>query len=563
MLGAEAFDAGAAPEDPAPACNVAHWRAEPVQELHVESGAAGNWLELEPWQVARRPLAAYAPLARGLVVRGRVEGNGWLALADGAGGRVEVALASGNFELAGDVWSALGPPRFALELGARGEPVRWQALEVLAPWPAPEPAALAAEIEELLAALVDTWLERGLDRDGPRATTFATRYFDVVTGEVVQRSSGQYHPLYAVLLELAPALPAGPRRARYEAALEAHLDDLLELGLHPETGLPRAWDGERDVPLDDLPIEPRAVLEFLLEAADHGPPSRRARALAAAERAARAILAHGVLPDDQVAAKYRPSDARPFFDVKHLRRLDAPALLARVGARTGERACAEAALGAVLELAWLHAWPGTWIEIDPGFDDIFGHFGERALAMLEADPGGEGAPVLRAFVAEGLATYLPLWRQAVRYGGNLAADQVRVWDCAARWAALEPAAAEDVRGALELALFAHLTGEQYPDGSWGDVTIQGFDPKSDLNVGDFTGAPANLLFGLATAADPGLGLDVRAVRALFTGVLRSSRATYGRPFGWLMTRREEAGANLAWQELRCAEGLVRMLETLR
>jgi len=48
----------------------------------------------------------------------------------------------------------------------------------------------------------------------------------------------------------------------------------------------------------------------------------------------------------------------------------------------------------------------------------------------------------------------------------------------------------------------------------------------------------------------------------FTAVMRSSRDTYGRDYGWLMTRSEQSGHNLAFQELRCIRGLIAMLENL-
>ena len=115
---------------------------------------------------------------------------------------------------------------------------------------------------------------------------------------------------------------------------------------------------------------------------------------------------------------------------------------------------------------------------------------------------------------------------------------------------------------MHLAARNHYRGQQYADGTWGDVTIYHFDPKAHLEVGDLPGIPRNLLEGLAFVHDRDLGLDTPEVRALFTSVFRSSRDHYKREFGYLSERDDSAGVNPAGGGVRLAPGLVEMLHQL-
>jgi len=110
-------------------------------------------------------------------------------------------------------------------------------------------------------------------------------------------------------------------------------------------------------------------------------------------------------------------------------------------------------------------------------------------------------PAFERLSVDGLVHYLPLWRDAVRFGGNVAADQVRCWEIAARLARLRPELRAEVAERLDEALHLHLLGEQTPTGRWIDVTVVDFKPQR-LPVGDTAGAPQNLLHGLALALHP-------------------------------------------------------------
>ena len=158
---------------------------------------------------------------------------------------------------------------------------------------------------------------------------------------------------------------------------------------------------------------------------------------------------------------------------------------------------------AFAQFEFTHFWPGTWDAIDPGFDDNYGHYGARAVEAWKAHPD-EAA--FRNVAEGGARHYMPLWRDALQLGGNIAADQVRCWKILREVAALEPSLQDKVADLLHLAARNHYRGQQYADGTWGDVTIYHFDPKAHLEVGDVSkrhGVAAGAVLSLVGAA-PGV-----------------------------------------------------------
>jgi hypothetical protein len=117
----------------------------------------------------------------------------------------------------------------------------------------------------------------------------------------------------------------------------------------------------------------------------------------------------------------------------------------------------------VRHFEYTHYWAGTWEFLDPGFDDHYGHFGDRGLTLWRADPT---TPPFRRVAEGGLEYYLPRWHDDVRLGGYVAADEVRCWPTAAGIAELEPALRDRVDEVLTAAVRAHFKSEQYPDASW-------------------------------------------------------------------------------------------------
>ncbi len=546
------------------------WWRTPRGAEHVAEGR----LALRDGERAEQPLALDPTLARSLRLRGEVEGPARLVVVDGEEGQI-VLEPRGEFAIDGaELEARLGRPlvpRILLRLEAAGGECRWSKLEVDAEFPCPSPEALAAEVRAELERIVLEWEERALDEFGPRRTRFVARAFDAETGAELQRlaACAPYIPFW----KSASVLAARGGSERVRALHAAWWDDFFELGFAPGTGLPTMWDPARDERLLDRPVEIALPLAHLVEVAREGEPARRRPALERAVRIAELVLERGLLPDGGVAASYRPGDGRPNLDTALLRRLDVPAQLARlapllecaaaegapVSSKIDSKALLRAAHEALAALEYAHHWAGGWQAIDPGFDDEFGHYGARA-ALVARDLPDERQ--FRRFALEGLDRYLEPWRGATALGGNLAADQVRCWQLAADLALAEPSILPRLRPALSDAAHAHMQGEQYGNGAFGDVTIYAFDPRTALQVGDLPGTPSNLLQGLATLAAPHLGLPREEVRARYATVLRTSVARYRRAHGFLVDRAPKAGANPASGSLRMMLGLERMLVAL-
>jgi hypothetical protein len=270
------------------------------------------------------------------------------------------------------------------------------------------------------------------------------------------------------------------------------------------------------------------------------------------------VLARGLLPDGRIAASYVPRTGAVNPDVSRLRDLDVPAQLARLAELTGDARFARPLAEALATLEFAHHWGGTWDAIDPAFDDDYGHYGARSATIALALPEDR---LFRRFALEGMRHFTPLWRDATRFGGNLAADQVRAWRIASDLAHLDAPLRAGLAPVIAAAVFAHVQGEQYGNGAWGDVTVFGFAPKTALQVGDMPGTPQNLLNGLAAVyASNHLGQRTDTTRALFTAVLRSTIAEYGRPHGFLLSRQPQArGGSHAAGSLRVLLGLTTML----
>ena len=575
----------AGPVTAEPAGRRVPWWSGPIEASAVKRQADVWWLKLDRLgQIAEQPFYVYAPYADGLIVRGMVRGHyPDIALVDGRGGVARVELErqlepkafiqrpeSIPFELTmGDFEAALGrplEPRLTLRLGpvlnvrhttgfVAPDKVYWTDLQVLAPMPLPTPQALRAEILLRLDEIFTSYFELALDRGGPRETGFVGQGFDVVTGEPLRAVPGGWIWLWDYVLEACELEP----RESWRLALDRFLTDYLELGLHPDTGLPRRWDCERDVPLDAEPVQPAPDLRFLLDVSERGPEPWRERALAAARRLGEAILEHGALPDGSLAPRYVPATGAYDLDVPHVRFMNLPAQLGRLGAVAGDRRFTDAARRALAELEFIHHWGGSWDRLDPDFDDTFGTFAEGSVTLLRHHPDD---PVFGRVVASGWEHFRGPWRDALRHGGSVAADQVRCWSVLADYARLVPDVREELAPLLGEAARAHLKGQQVDGGGWSDVTHVRWAPPGDLGVGDLPGAPAMLLWGLAELHAPDLDLPERSVRALFTAVLRSTLQTYGRPHGMLSTRIEREGANPCGAELRMCRGLVTMLRTL-
>jgi hypothetical protein len=529
------------------------------------TGAAAAELVLAPGARADQPVALAAAHARDFVLRGLAAGPALVTLRQGDGQALSAAVGGGAalapFEL--DAEDLVGPPgesgspRYVLELGvdertSGGADARFAALSFEVRLPCPGEAQLRADLTRDLDELFGAWLAHALDRRGPRATAFVAASFDAASGAPAApyERAAAVHPLYVELLDAWAVEP----RAAWAAALEALLADFLELALDPRTGLPRMWDPGRDEPLDQA-LEVALWLRFLADAAERGPPEMRPRCRAAALAIGEHVLARGRRPDGSIAPIYRPSDGAPSDDAVDLRRLDVAAELARLGAWTGDSRFGEAARAALFELEFALYWPGTWDGIDPGFDDRYGHFGARAVELARALPH---EPAFLRLADRGFERYAPLWTDALRFGGNVAADQTRCWRIAADLAELEPSWRAMVDGLLAAAGDVHVKGMQWGSGEWIDATVKGFDLR-ELPVGDTGGVPRNLLEGLAVLYRPGLATRSDRTRALFWSVLESTRDRHRRALGYVAGGRAGSTAD---GTLYVLPGLVEMLGNL-
>jgi len=529
----------------------------------------GSRLRTGPGERAEQPFAAYVPLLDLLTIHGKVRGAGVVSITDGSGATARFPVRSGvdestkfviTFE---DLTRELGlepVPRFMLTLAGDGDATAtWDDVEAAVALPCPDEDDLRSEIVAQLDAIFTTWEERALDVAGPRKTAFASRAFDVVTGLELYTAETAA-PVFALHENLLDAVVAHDE-PRWRAFLERHLEDLLTLALHPDTGLPCEWSTTTDTRFDDKPVEIALAFGYLIDVARNGPEAFRARARAAAVKIGETVLAKGQLPDGEVAASYVPRTGAVNVNVNRLRRLDVPCQLGRLSALTGDDRYVKAARTALATLEFTHHWAGTWDRIDPAFDDDFGHYAGRAATIARARPDDM---LFRRFAVEGLRHFLPLWRDATRFGGNVAADQVRCWRIALDLVRIDPSLRAELEPVLFDAVHAHVQGEQYGNGSWGDVTIFDFGPRTTgVQVGDYSGTPQNLLNGLSATYSTDLGLRTDLSRALFTAVLRSTVSEYGRPYGFLLNRAEnEHGGTTAAGSLRMLLGLTTMLRAL-
>ncbi|MEO0649327.1 MAG: hypothetical protein AAFZ65_01450 [Planctomycetota bacterium] len=542
---------------------VAWWRSGGGQAItrQVEDPASdGRILQLAPGASVEQVLVASPEaLARG-VLELRFLGPLQLVLTDANGGRIErfVQGPVARLELAaltGGAPDAVRPPVRLTLTASPGEVCSLDSIALRVPLPLPTRDELRAEIVERIDWTIETLLEHRTDKHGERHSSLLTTDIDVVTGEVLGTQFGWVSAFSELLLR---AWRHAPRDA-WEALLVRHVEELLELCLHPDTGLPVYWDPVADRQLATTPVEIARAFEFLLDCAEFGPPAIRERARAAALRIGESVLEHGVLSNGQILVKYVPATAVGTSKLPRIRALDVAGRLARLGALVDDRRFVRAAEAALDDFEYLHRWAGHWYEIDPGFDDDFGNWGGRIATMLEADPS---LPAAQRLLGTGVDHYLEHWEPALLHGALIAADQVRGWEVLIRAAALDPDLRPRLDQRLDAAVHAHLVGQFSQQGIWVDLSHQLWQPRGALEVGDVPGIPGNLLTGLGLCAEADLGLSQEELRAWFQLVLRTTYGHYGRPYGCLPTPIESRAGNPSGAALRLALAQTEMLAAL-
>ena len=545
------------------------WRttggAEQLVLRELPDGTDEHWLWVGKGSSAEQPLAAYGPMAGGIVITARVSGSGRLVIADGAGREhIERFVVTVGEELT----LSIGPlseleafqdgvrPRLSVKLAAASEATAYfESVRADVPLPAPTALELRAEVVALLEQVISLWAEHGLDREGPRDTGFACNRWDVITGEQLQTQRGRAHPLFNLMGEALMV----EEREDWRELYDAYLSDWLELCFDDESGLPRTWLPVEDEPFVQPSVEMAGIMQLLVDIMEAGREPFAAKAGERAIAIAELVRERGTLPDGNVAAGYSGSEGVPMLNYIPLRRLGLPAELVRYGELIGDEAYLSLARDALATMEFTHSWPGTWQRIDPGWDDRYGHYGHHAVKMWEAAPEERA---FQSFALDGWRFFAPLWEDSLRLGGFIAADQVRCWMILKRIVALDERERPLVQQRLRAAVRSHFKGEQYETGAWGDVTIFHYDPKTNLEIGDLPGIPSNLLLGIATLYGEDLGHSDEELRALFASVLRSSVEHYRRDYGYLVTRTQSAGANPCGGSIRLGVALAEILKGL-
>jgi hypothetical protein len=545
------------------------WRLQ--GEARVMAVDGGVLLETPVGSRASQPISAYGPLAANIRVVGVVHGVGRVELRDGAGGlfarevgapgvREEFAILGREIEV--DLGRKL-QPRLVLSVGPAGEtPARWGDLQAWVPLPCPSETVLRAAVVERLQHIFGAWLELGR----PPGGVFIQRSFDVVTGDPLRAEGGEifefpggFFPLFSFLLAALEYEDDPVWRAAFESFLESYLEHCLDETTH----LPRRWVSAEQRADGNRFREIAADLEFLIDVSEVPdgtlPQALKARAFDAALAMGGAILERGILPDGTVVASYRAVDGAVNLSTNPLRRLDVPAQLARLGALAGNAVMEDAARNALAAFEFTHHWPGNWHDVDPGFDDDFGHYGARAVTMLSAFPDDAG---MGALVDEGWAHYRDMWGDCLRMGGSVAADQIRCWKLMLQRVSQKPELGPELRPLLSAAMRAHFKAQQYRNGAFGDVTFLDFDPKTGIQVGDLPGAPANLLLGLGLCYGEPDTLEEDRVRAMAATLLITSDEHYRREYGYLLGQRETLHFNSAGGGLRLCPALITWLRRL-
>ncbi len=556
-------------EDPDRSARVPWWvtrgAAKQVQE------AEGCWLLTPVGGGASQPLAAYAPMAQEMRIQGRVRGRGKLELHDGSGEVLSFLVGEpgmeASFELGPEDWeeafNAPLQPRFELHLSAGDESdpagAMWTDLQAWIWLPCPDEADLRSMVVECLDHIFEAWLENGRVEGG----VFIEKLFDVNTGEPLLGREGEILHLDGGMFPIFPFLLEALRHehnSAWDEALRGFIQAYVGDCISPNTAFPRRWSTLKGEPIDTKFRELHVDLEFLLDASLHGPADLRAGCLDAAEAMAASILAVGVQPDGAIAASYRASDGAVNLAINPLRRLDVAAQLSRLGIDEREPQRRQAALNAVGVFEFTHYWSGSWHSIDPGFDDDYGHYANRAVVMLDAWPTQS---TLQGIVDEGWAHFRPLWRDGLRFGGSVAADQVRCWGLLLRRRNQKGAHLPDLLPLVNSAMRAHFKSQQYRNGAFGDVTFSGFSPKAGIKVGDLPGVPSNLLLGLGHAYAEGTGMDPKRIRAMAATLLHTSNEHYRREHGFLLRQRDSSPAfSQSGGGMRLAGGLLVWLAKL-
>ena len=581
--------------------------------LVTEKRAHGGTRSLEltsPEQLVYQYVPAYEPLADRAVIRGsvfvasgRAASTATLMVRDSL--RREVFYVFGEspqvpasdssslhigVTVEGDSWSEVSldygadyrahfgeapHPRLTLLLGKGDDgpsSVYWDDIEAIVHFLQLSEAELLDRILEEARWVIDNLHENTIDDIG-EPSPFLIKTLDAITGEILgTKVSGGGGPVYNQMLSfLEVREDAGYRAALIEVA------DATLAGLHPETRLPRKYDGETDTWIDGNAI-PAPTINFFLRMYEL---TGEVRYLDAAVELGEAILRYGPtlrtlvrtpisIPPDYLPNTYDSATGFPKAPestyVLHIRWFSAPGALIHLYSETGRTDFRDAGLAAALSYVdhdtILHYWNEDyplapfsfepvwydWDKIDPAFDDYFGYGigGRRGPhAILDVYERTEDER-LRPFLDDSLSQMGTVWWEGMHRGGYTFADDARSWQAYYDRYEADPATYAAHKELLIRNARNVFRSSQYTNGAWIDARFRLWNPSFP---DDQASGPRNLLGALTWAY---LVDDRNPIwRAMISSVFEEAVATYKSNYGYVgKPNGPVEGANPGGFELR-------------
>jgi len=450
-------------------------------------------------------------------------------------------------------------PRLTLYLSAQGDDlsaVYWDDLAATVTLRQEHEADLRQAILDEARWAISNTLTYAIDDVG-EPSPYIIKTLDAVTGEVLNISQASLlWPVYDLILNY---LNYTYDQDYYDAVVV--MADAVVGNIHPDTHLPRNYNGVTDRPVDGY-VHPAPVIHFLLDVYELTDDEKY---LTAASEMGQAILEFsprlGITVSNPISLPtgYLPNvfhsatgDPAPISDTYqlHIRWFDSPGALIHIYSVTGNTDFRDAAVDAALSYidhdTVLQYW-GTsytltpfsfqptwydWDMIDPAFDDYFGfgiggRKGVYALLDIYERSGEEG---LLSFLDDSLAYMLSVWNEGLHRGGYTFGDQARGWQSFYDRYRADPVKYAAHRDILLRNARNVFRSTQYRTGAWTDMNFRRWSPKP---AGDYGSCPRNLLTALSWA----YAVDGRdpAWQAMIASVYYQTLAQYKYDYGYILT----------------------------
>ena len=506
-------------------------------------------------------------------IAGNAPGKSHLAVPIPAGSWQDVTLEYGRDYV--DRFDAKPLPRLTLTLGKQdtgSAPVYWDDLRAQVAFRQVSEAQLLDAIITEARWTIDNLLQRTMDDIGT-PSPYLIKSLDAITGEVLSvKTAGGGGPVYNQMLACLGVF----HDEQYHDRL-VEMADAVVAHLHPQTRLPRRYDGEVDVPVDGNAI-PAPTIDFLLRVHElTGDPRYLDAAvgigeaiLALAPRLGSGSRAASAFPPDYIPNTYRSATGDPVAPDSayelHIRWFASPGALIHLYSETGRTDFKDAAIASALSYVdhdtILHYWgedyrlapfsfEPTWYDwdrIDPAFDDYFGYGigGRRGpYAVLDIYERTKDARLL-PFLDASMGFMASVWEEGIHRGGYTFADDARSWQAYYDRYVADPVRYTAYKELLLLNARNVFRSSQYSNGAWIDARFRLWDPSFP---DDRASCPRNLLAALTWAylvddRDP-------QWRAMIASVFETTVEEYKRDYGYLISPDgPQSGQNPGGIELR-------------